>query len=156
MITMFLGGLWHGAAWTFIFWGVFHGIALSIDKTFRIDKRVRDANTFYKLLSWASTMVIVMVGWVFFRAQSFGDAWTCLGNMFVPQMFNQGIHWISLRFLICVPLLAIPHILSTTRFKDFNKLPHHRLITPAVLFFLIWMVIIFQPERFAPFVYFQF
>ncbi|WP_279611143.1 MBOAT family O-acyltransferase [Thermostichus vulcanus] len=69
MITMLLGGLWHGAGWTYIAWGGFHGVCLSIN---HIWKKVG----FYlpKQISWLVTFLAVIIGWVIFRAQSLGDA----------------------------------------------------------------------------------
>jgi D-alanyl-lipoteichoic acid acyltransferase DltB (MBOAT superfamily) len=82
MLTMLLGGLWHGAAWTFVAWGAIHGIALSVHKAWselRGADRKRDAvwtvATAPRLVaSWALTMVVVFSAWVFFRAESFSDA----------------------------------------------------------------------------------
>lgn len=82
MITMLLGGLWHGAAWTFVAWGALHGMFLVIQHLWRGDQR-RDLPTDFDDDAWSlvrvlkvlATFHLVCVGWVFFRAQSFGDAW---------------------------------------------------------------------------------
>lgn len=65
MITMLLGGLWHGAGWTFVIWGGLHGAYLVINHAWRKLKIPMPA-----LLAWAITFAAVMVGWVFFRAPS--------------------------------------------------------------------------------------
>jgi alginate O-acetyltransferase complex protein AlgI len=91
MITMTLGGLWHGAAWTFVAWGVLHGLYLVVHRGFRAvcHKAPRlDAVLLSPpgtVLRWALTLVCVLVGWVFFRAQTFGAAWAVLTRMFVPS-----------------------------------------------------------------------
>jgi alginate O-acetyltransferase complex protein AlgI len=69
MITMLLGGLWHGAAWTFVAWGGLHGCFLAINHAWRrIDIALPAA------IGWLLTMVAVCFAWVFFRAEGFGSA----------------------------------------------------------------------------------
>lgn len=72
LFTVFiLCGFWHGAGWTFIFWGFWHGLFLALE-------RGRWGRFLAKLptaCGWAYTLVIVLIGWVFFRAESFGHAW---------------------------------------------------------------------------------
>jgi alginate O-acetyltransferase complex protein AlgI len=69
MVTMLLGGLWHGASWTFVIWGGLHGVLLSINHLWRQARRELPS-----ALSWPLTFVAVLVGWVFFRARSFERA----------------------------------------------------------------------------------
>ncbi len=85
MITMLLGGLWHGAAWTFVVWGFFHGLLISASH--RLGK-IRGLAIFHdspsrgvQLFKWALTFYLVLVGWVLFRAQSLGAAAAMLGVM---------------------------------------------------------------------------
>ena len=78
-ITMTLGGLWHGARITFVIWGAYHGLLLALHKLFTGATgspgwaRARE-NLAYKIVATLGTLVLVMIGWVFFRAQTFGDA----------------------------------------------------------------------------------
>jgi alginate O-acetyltransferase complex protein AlgI len=81
MITMLLGGLWHGAGWTFVFWGFLHGsylighrFLLYLSKITGIAQKPRTAYTMSSL-GWFITMVLVCFTWVFFRAENFGSAW---------------------------------------------------------------------------------
>jgi alginate O-acetyltransferase complex protein AlgI len=76
-ITMLLGGLWHGAGWTYVVWGGLHGIYLSINHWWNTLKI-----TLPKFLGWAITFICVIVGWVLFRAKTFGDAIAILLTMF--------------------------------------------------------------------------
>ncbi|MBQ7882808.1 MAG: MBOAT family protein [Phascolarctobacterium sp.] len=69
LITMFLGGLWHGAGWTFIFWGVLHGVFICINHLWRKTKIVLP-----KFLCWLLTFNAVNLAWIFFRANSFESA----------------------------------------------------------------------------------
>ncbi|QID17164.1 MBOAT family protein [Nitrogeniibacter mangrovi] len=84
-ITMLLGGLWHGAAWTFVVWGGLHGLYLAIDHAFsalmaRIAPRWT-RHVIYRLAAWALTFLSVVVAWVFFRAESFTSAFRILHAM---------------------------------------------------------------------------
>ena len=78
MITMLLGGLWHGANWTFVLWGGLHGAYLAINHAFRAwTSRYAGSlgnNLAVKVASWGLTMFAVVVAWVLFRAQTFAGA----------------------------------------------------------------------------------
>jgi alginate O-acetyltransferase complex protein AlgI len=91
LITMTLGGLWHGASWTFIVWGVLHGLLLIGHRAFRdfckpkprLDAVLQSpAGTVFRLLA---TFLCVCVGWVFFRATTFTGASAILQRMVVPH-----------------------------------------------------------------------
>lgn len=69
LITMFLGGLWHGAGWTFIFWGVLHGIFICINHLWR-----RTTYILPNAIAWLLTFNAVNLAWIFFRAESFSQA----------------------------------------------------------------------------------
>ncbi len=85
MLTMLLGGLWHGAAWTFLVWGGLHGLYLLVNHAWssRAGPRMAHAAPAWlgHLGARALTLVAVMVAWVFFRAASFSDALAVLGGM---------------------------------------------------------------------------
>ncbi|MEO7774841.1 MAG: MBOAT family O-acyltransferase, partial [Steroidobacteraceae bacterium] len=92
MITMLLGGLWHGAAWTFVVWGAFHGAIQVAYRLLHVDElleRVR-MNSLPGILlhiaCWALTMTLVIIGWVYFRAESFGQA----SNMLAAALRTDG------------------------------------------------------------------
>ncbi len=77
MVTMLLGGLWHGASWTFVIWGGFHGAALVIHAAYRRAlARPKNAKAPWPLrvVGWFLTMAVVAVGWTFFRAHTLGGA----------------------------------------------------------------------------------
>jgi len=84
MITMLLGGLWHGAAWTFVVWGGLHGAFLLVNHAWRALRGAgREARAAW-LGGWPArfaTFGVVVVAWVFFRAASLDDAFTLLGGM---------------------------------------------------------------------------
>jgi alginate O-acetyltransferase complex protein AlgI len=84
--TMVLGGLWHGAGWTFVVWGALHGLYLMINHGFRAllgDVRLARlaGSRSYAGASWVLTLLAVVVAWVFFRAESFGGASRMLQGM---------------------------------------------------------------------------
>jgi alginate O-acetyltransferase complex protein AlgI len=121
LITMVLGGLWHGASWTFVFWGALHGIYLTINHGFRaLAARyagVLKPSRTGKLASWVLTMIAVVVAWVFFRAESFSGAWAMLSGMMGanslraapeanPLLWNAGLH-ADTGFFTCVLLCAV-------------------------------------------------
>jgi D-alanyl-lipoteichoic acid acyltransferase DltB (MBOAT superfamily) len=85
MLTMLLGGLWHGAGWTFIFWGGLHGAYLIINRLWRAGmKRVfttQPDNIVYVISARTLTFIAVAVAWVFFRAESFAAAKNILTGM---------------------------------------------------------------------------
>ncbi len=86
IITMFLGGLWHGAAWTFAIWGLLHGVYLAINHGFRAMKphlpRLIRSPSIVAVASTALTYFAVVLGWVFFRSDSLQAAYAMLAGMF--------------------------------------------------------------------------
>lgn len=76
LATFLLGGLWHGAAWTFVFWGFLHGIALIIH---RIWKNL--GFCLPKVLAWIITFNFINFTWIFFRAKEWDDALKVIKGM---------------------------------------------------------------------------
>ena len=91
LTTMLLGGLWHGAAWTFVVWGGLHGLMLVINNIFKDFLKhinlssIRDFFA-YKMVAWLITFVCVSIAWVFFRAETFSSAWEIVSGMFSPSL----------------------------------------------------------------------
>jgi alginate O-acetyltransferase complex protein AlgI len=83
LITFIVTGFWHGAAWSFVVWGLYHGAWLLLERRFgwRGLEGVR-----LPVLRRAATFLIVLVGWVIFRADSLADAWSYLGSMLDPDL----------------------------------------------------------------------
>jgi len=118
MITMLLGGLWHGAAWTFVFWGFLHGTYLVLHRLL-LDLYSRlgvlagslAARTL-SWLGWPITLALVWVTWVFFRAPTFHDAWIITAAMLglshsdetiVVRSYVQALVWSSLLLTLLEP-----------------------------------------------------
>jgi alginate O-acetyltransferase complex protein AlgI len=76
LITMLLGGLWHGANWTFVVWGGYHGLLLAAERALGIGRNRKAAapRDLRRAGATLATFALVSAGWVFFRAQTFGDA----------------------------------------------------------------------------------
>jgi alginate O-acetyltransferase complex protein AlgI len=82
LIVFFLTGLWHGAAWSFIVWGLYHGAFLMLER-FGLGRALE---AIPRVLRHAYALLVVLVGWVFFRAEGLRHALDYLGSMFAPQM----------------------------------------------------------------------
>jgi D-alanyl-lipoteichoic acid acyltransferase DltB (MBOAT superfamily) len=113
MITMLLGGLWHGASWTFVIWGGFHGAALVVHALFKrlVGGDAKKPKPFWqKIPGWALTMAVVLVGWVFFRAKTLDGALDVFRGLVVgnhnpfdkDELYLPGI-MIAILLLIDVP-----------------------------------------------------
>jgi len=96
MATFLIGGLWHGAGWTFVFWGFLHGLALMVQRFW--------SKLGFKLwtwLAWLITFNFVNIAWVFFRAKEWDDAVKVLGSMFnlnnvvIKEKFSNKLNFLS-------------------------------------------------------------
>lgn len=151
--TMLLGGLWHGAAWTFVFWGGLHGLALIVNKLF-IDVSNFKIGSVYTFAGWLLTFLTVLVGWVFFRAQSFESAFIYLQRMF---FYTDGIRWIHPFAVFSICVVFMTHLSSVYRpVKKLRYLPAFSIKTMTCVFTMLLLVVLFYPKGFKPFIYFQF
>ncbi len=106
MVVMLLGGLWHGAGWTFVVWGGLHGFFLVVNQSWRRLRsgpdggRMQGGSKIGRISGWFLTFVSVVVGWVFFRATSFDGALNILAGM-------AGLNGISLPIGIGIQLGAL-------------------------------------------------
>lgn len=157
MVTMLLGGLWHGANWTFVAWGGLHGLYLWVEKGIR-DNRKSPPPTNRPVLFAAAlgTFLLVNITWVFFRADSFSKAGELLSSMFglaegKPELTTLAL----LKVAIIIPAMLVFHWLmrETSVLKMAYRLPNWGLA--AVWAFLVLMVIWAQ-ESSSSFIYFQF
>jgi alginate O-acetyltransferase complex protein AlgI len=161
MITMTLGGLWHGASWTFVVWGVLHGSLLVVHRAFRSVSESRPRLDFLlrtrpgTILRWSLTLLCVLIGWVFFRAQTFGAAWEVLSRMFVPSAglrcpLHDGGLWYT------VALLAVCHAIG-----HYGLWPWLQKRLPAPVLGLgysaaLLLALLLAPPTDKAFIYFQF
>lgn len=156
-LTMVLGGLWHGAAWTFVVWGAIHGLMLMAEKRLRPrwtpPAESGSAMRLSKIIGWFLTMLVVFNAWVFFRAASFEQAFLMLRQMYV---FGDGVAWFEPFTISILVLVSVISVLLAARVLSLQRLAYDRLATPIVLFSMWWLVLVFPVEGFQPFVYFQF
>ncbi|MDQ6913454.1 MAG: MBOAT family protein [Verrucomicrobiota bacterium] len=159
IIVMFIGGLWHGAAWTFVVWGLLHGSYLALE---RLTKAlIKDApwaeNVAMKLLIGLTTYVAVLVAWVYFRASSFESASRLLGGMFGRHATGDAI--LSTRELLQVGIVTFFLLLAHWTLRDISietavmRLP--RWVVTAAWFLMACAIILTQGSSNA-FIYFQF
>jgi alginate O-acetyltransferase complex protein AlgI len=154
VLSMLLCGLWHGAGWTFVSWGGLHGAALAGGRAWR-DVVRRGCTPGPSagpgaVLAWAATLLFVVVGWVLFRAEGFGQAWLMLRQMFAPA---PGVAWLHPFVFFALGLTAAAHVLHLLGRDEALLLERRGRYDPAVLFCLLWLVVLFAPERFSPFIY---
>jgi alginate O-acetyltransferase complex protein AlgI len=157
MIVFVLCGLWHGASWTFFIWGLFHGIILVIERQYllKILKKIPQS------LAGIYTILMVMLGWVFFRADTLANALHFIKTMFVFQSvenpkFTMGnlITNEYIFFLILGILFS-----SSTVISKFEKNPNVFLTSlrfGALTVGLILSLISLSANNFNPFIYFRF
>ncbi len=159
-LTMLIGGLWHGAAWKFVFWGAMHGAGLAVHKACKPWlKRVPD-NFITVFISWIVTFIYVSLLWVFFRAASFEDSVLIISNIFVDFHWNQIPQFFEARMVWCIMMftLIIFHFIPQ-KFADrcqdlFVRSPWVVKIVAFIV--VVQLVIEFMSEEVSPFIYFQF
>jgi alginate O-acetyltransferase complex protein AlgI len=147
MITMFLGGLWHGANWTFVVWGGYHGLLLSLSRV--ASARLAQVP---RWLRAGGTFLLVVVGWVLFRAQNFGMASGLLHRMFVPTGGSTPTGWPLLTGAVVIAAV-LAHVGPNT-----FEIPHEwgRAATVCLtLLFAACIAVIYGGDQ-SPFLYFQF
>jgi D-alanyl-lipoteichoic acid acyltransferase DltB (MBOAT superfamily) len=153
-LTMILGGLWHGAALTFVFWGAIHGFGLVIERELR-ERYPGALGRFAPVLQWLITFHVVCLAWIFFRAETFGTAWEMIGRMLTAWGDTDAIT--PLLLLVIAGSLAaqfLPDRLSERLQVSFTRLaPVAQAATLAVALVAIDVL---GPEGVSPFIYFQF
>jgi len=82
LLTMLLGGLWHGANWTFVIWGAWHGAILALERALGVKAPAGIEPARFRPHRWALTFLLVVLGWVMFRADSVGGAMALYAAMF--------------------------------------------------------------------------
>jgi alginate O-acetyltransferase complex protein AlgI len=160
LVTFTVSGLWHGANWTFIVWGFYHGVLLILQN------RLAKLNTDFlpKVLVTAAfmavTFTLVCIGWVIFRAESMGDAYTYLVRIFtdfgIPQSYRSGLIYVLLAVVIDF-FWRKDTRLETVVFPRFTSSPGV-LMRWSSYVVMLWMVIVGMASRSGvqQFIYFQF
>jgi D-alanyl-lipoteichoic acid acyltransferase DltB (MBOAT superfamily) len=156
MLTMLLGGLWHGAAWTFVCWGAYHGVLLVAERVWRRRGRSARVGAARRALAVAGTFHAVCLGWLFFRADSLAGVGSLL------RALGSDPHWgLALSWLPSLGLLLLPLLLGELAMLRGDRaevpLPVGRLARSGAVAALLLAFLLFADVRGGrPFVYFQF
>ncbi len=155
-IVMLLGGLWHGASWNFVAWGAIHGILLG-------SERLIGKKPFYFMLPRGlricATFILVLIAWVFFRAETFGGALTYLGSMFglvdVPasSLLLDGLLYTPYS-LLAMAMAALVVWWSPQTWDWSKELGPMKVATVMTVF--IFSVAVLSMQSYNPFIYFNF
>ena len=157
LVTVFLlCGLWHGANWTFIVWGTYHGVLLVIE---RIYGRKTLYDSLPGQLQVLFTFLLIMIGWVFFRSATISDAWQYLSVMFTLSKAQGGSVLLSAEIYTRsnVLVMAVCAVLTFQRLQAFDwagTITWPKVLVLIVLFCVSLMVMFTQ--SFSSFLYFQF
>jgi len=169
-IVFLLSGLWHGASWTFVFWGAFHGFFLVIDKLFWLKFSAR----LPKIVNVSLTFLLVLIGWIFFRSETFSQALTYLTHLFglgaivppktgllsQPSLLGITTHRALYTFALAAAICFSP-LLGTTKLKQLilaqtDKATVTVLQFVAILLLLSLSILSIANAKFIPFIYFRF
>lgn len=159
MLTMLLGGLWHGASWNFVIWGGIHGTALAIERFLNLPEKI-SKNKFTRIIGVFITFHIWAFSMLFFRAQTTQHGIDMVNQIlyyFKPEVFFQFISGYSLVFALFV-IGFLSHY-TPRKIEDYlkKKLTNASIITQAlILTLVIWIVVQFKALDVHPFIYFQF
>jgi D-alanyl-lipoteichoic acid acyltransferase DltB (MBOAT superfamily) len=162
LITMILGGLWHGAAWTFVLWGAYHGGLLTAHQ-WRARHGAKETNAKETTEGWldvlrqrAATFALVCVGWVFFRADSMETAFALLRRL-ITGWWTPSESVTPLVVIAIVGMLALqfwPRGFGLWLQSGLSRLKPAPL--GVVLALAMLVIVILGPSGVAPFIYFQF
>ena len=160
MIVFFLCGLWHGASWTFVVWGLFHGFFLLLEEYVPAIKRLP------RWLGHVYALLVVLVGWVLFRSDSFGQAISMTALLFTPAAANH--QQLQLFMQQLTPLFCCAVVvgaIASTPVKDvvakrIERAGHARVFQ-ALSFILSLVVVVLSlielsAGGYNPFIYFRF
>jgi hypothetical protein len=162
MLTMLLGGLWHGAAWTFVVWGGLHGLFLVLHKVWTRGKKIDRGSPPLTAAGWLAygakamaTFHLVCLAWIFFRAPDFSTGWTYFSGLFL-----NGLGRIDLPLLLCLFSGGLLLLIDVPCWKDDREVPVTRS-TPAWLrgaayAAAIGLISFVGEQDVVPFIYFQF
>ena len=154
MIVMIVAGLWHGAAFGFLFWGFLHGLFLILDKRFNKQKPASRIRAFAaNSLSWVVTQTCIFFAWIFFRNPDMGDAFTVIGFILNRSAgtFEISDALLVLLVLILTISLDLLEVHASQRIRHLNS-----LFKGSLLGVLLVVVFIMKSSSVIPFIYFRY
>ncbi len=158
-IVWFLTGFWHGASWTFIAWGLYFGILIAIEKAF-LEKLLEKV---WNPIRHIYLIIIVMIGWIFFRADNFNYAFVYIGSLFGSKgqlLYNNDTlrymndYWyiIIISIIGSMPIFKI--LISKVKCKDTNI--YHIIKGLILMILFVYISITLVNSTYNPFLYFRF
>lgn len=161
MLTMVLGGLWHGAAWTFVIWGAIHGAILIGFRAIGFDAMIARANAWtpsglaVHAGGWAATMIAVVGAWVFFRARTLADASAAFGSLLSFNGAAQGAEQMTTVMMFAAPLIVAEIYQRATGHIEFlSRGPF--IVRYTIALSLVLALVLFTPVGGRQFIYFDF
>ncbi len=161
MLTMLLGGLWHGAAWKFVVWGGLHGLWLALERAVTDRRRDRGiaplpSTPLLRALQRLGTFHLVCLAWVFFRADSLSTAFSMIGRIFTAFEMSAPILTPAVLLAIAVGIAAqyVPRPSVEQALALFSRL--RPALQGVALAFTLMVIDALGPQGVAAFIYFQF
>ena len=154
LLTMLLGGLWHGAAWTFLVWGGYHGLLLCLHRA--IPWPAWTGRPSAHPLRVTITFVLVCVGWVFFRAATLADAGTILTRMLVPTAGLALTPLVSSLVALILGAVLAAHLVGTLANVPRLVQPLPALVVGTALACGFLLAGLLAPDTGGAFIYFEF
>jgi D-alanyl-lipoteichoic acid acyltransferase DltB (MBOAT superfamily) len=163
MITMLVGGLWHGADWKFIIWGALHGLALAIHKlyiSFLKGKETGKENRLINAVKLIITFHFVALLWILFRASSFSSAIDSVKNIALQFRLKDINGFFFARkevvYILILSIIAVfcPVLLKQRIKLGFEKIPF--IVIVLFLLFILQLILQVKDQEVQPFIYFQF
>ncbi|MBV8880579.1 MAG: MBOAT family protein, partial [Planctomycetaceae bacterium] len=149
-LTMLISGVWHGAAWTFVIWGVLHAVG-------RMATRELESKAWYRdriprFVKQVLVFAFVCLAWIFFRAPTVGDAWTVLTRMVTTSWGDPKFPVVMGALLVAVWIYEelFAHGEKTRAFLELNPVR-----VAMAVFMVLWLAVVAQPST-QSFIYFQF
>ena len=169
MLTMLLGGLWHGAGWNFVIWGGLHGAALCVHKLFRSSRQKshsgqKETSFPVRIICILLTDMFVLFCWIFFRAESLGQAGAVLAQLFGMQAGVRHIYSWSVAALLLVAAATIVAVIASHQKQNgtsgvdgfYPVLDLNRYWWLVIFFVEIGLILGLAYVGGSPFIYFQF
>jgi len=170
LLTFFIGGIWHGAGWTFVIWGILHGVAMVIHGIWS-----RFGFALNRYVAWFVTFNFVNLSWVFFRASDFDTASKIIKSMFFGEVvidyhWKDSLSWLGLDAVRFGPwlqniyaenkviLYIVISLFVVTAFKNSNELSRRVEYSKRLAFItsLLFVIAVLNMNRVSEFLYFNF
>jgi alginate O-acetyltransferase complex protein AlgI len=161
MVTMLLCGLWHGASWNLVLWGGLHGVALAVHRAWKAWDPLTSLNDraafrfVWSLVARSLTLGVVLVGWIFFRSQSWTSAIVYLDRM--TGWSHDGTRLVSPYIFPALVAVVAAHLLVQKDCNWAQEIPQQSVPVRVLSFAsLIVCIVTLGATDSAPFIYFQF